>query len=112
MEHDGWVSDACTLPTARQPVRVAEFDQFFAAAVRRLRRPERTRLELVVDPVHETRARELAALETACCSFFAFGFDSTADGVNMRIEVPANRIDVLDGLHRNVAAALAERERT
>jgi hypothetical protein len=28
--------DACTLPTAEQPVRLAEFDELFAAAVRRV----------------------------------------------------------------------------
>ncbi|MFD6394998.1 hypothetical protein [Nocardia sp. NPDC060259] len=28
-----WVPDACTLPTVEQPIRVAEFDRFFAESV-------------------------------------------------------------------------------
>ncbi len=30
---DGWVPDAYTLPTVEQPIRVAEFDRFFAEGV-------------------------------------------------------------------------------
>jgi hypothetical protein len=30
------VPDACTLPTAEQPLRLAEFDELFATAVRRV----------------------------------------------------------------------------
>ncbi|HET6741695.1 MAG TPA: hypothetical protein VFH76_22285 [Kribbella sp.] len=29
-----WVPDACTLPTAERPFRVAEFDQLFAEHLR------------------------------------------------------------------------------
>ncbi|MEV4838269.1 hypothetical protein AB0K05_27425 [Nonomuraea sp. NPDC049486] len=37
-----WVPSACTLPTAEQPLRVAEFDALFADAVRAVARPDRT----------------------------------------------------------------------
>jgi hypothetical protein len=39
---DTWAPQSCGLPTAEQPVRVAEFDQFFADAVRGVRRRSRT----------------------------------------------------------------------
>ncbi|WP_245718914.1 hypothetical protein [Micromonospora rhizosphaerae] len=31
---DDWVPEACTLPTAERPLRVAEFDELFATALR------------------------------------------------------------------------------
>ncbi len=88
---------ACTLPTVQRPVRVAEFDQLFAA-VRGSRRPSPVRLELVLDPEVEPFARELAAKETSCCSFFTFDFASTADGLLMAVGVPEAQVEVLDAV--------------
>ncbi|GAB2539848.1 hypothetical protein [Nocardia heshunensis] len=93
-----WVPDACTLPTPEQPMRVAEFDQFFADVVQRVERPDRTRLDLLIEPGAESRGRELAARETACCSFFTFDFETTAGGSVMHIDVPPDYVDVLDAL--------------
>ncbi|USX54893.1 hypothetical protein [Lentzea sp. HUAS12] len=45
---EAWVPDACTLPTADRPFRVAEFDDLLAGVVRH--RPERTRLVLELEP--------------------------------------------------------------
>ena len=42
-----WAPDACTLPTAERPPRVAEFDQLFAFVVR-VERRKPTLLDLVV----------------------------------------------------------------
>ncbi|MFJ2839958.1 hypothetical protein ACIO52_31750 [Nocardia sp. NPDC087230] len=67
-------------------LRVAEFDRFFAEHVESGRRPAPTRLELSLSAGAETTARELAARESSCCSFFVFTFDGDAI---MRIEVPA-----------------------
>src|SRR5579883_1403977 len=94
-----WVADACTLPTAEQPLRVAEFDQLFTDALRAIRRVSPTHLELKLDATAETMARDLTARETSCCSFFTFHLTPTGDGlVRMDIEVPAEHRDVLDGL--------------
>lgn len=41
--------DACTLPTAQQPLRLAGFDALFATALAVVRRPEPTRLRLILD---------------------------------------------------------------
>ena len=35
--------DACTLPTAEQPLRVAEWDGLFAESLRAVERPDATR---------------------------------------------------------------------
>ncbi|WP_040698413.1 hypothetical protein [Nocardia vinacea] len=101
---EGWVPDLCTLPTVEQPVRVAEFDSFFASSVRGSARPERTRLELVLTEDAEPVGRDLADRETACCSFFTFTFDTVEAGPVMRIEVPSARVEVLDAFEQRVAA--------
>jgi hypothetical protein len=101
-----WVPDSCTLPTAEQPVRVAEFDRFFAESVQRTDRPARTRLDLLLETGAEAAGRDLAARESGCCSFFAFTFDTSTDGPVMRIEVPGTQVEVLDALATRVDAAI------
>ena len=94
-----WTPAACTLPTAARPLRLAEFDALFAAAVRGVDRPGPTRLSLTLAdaPGRAEQVRDLTAREGACCSFFAF--DLTA-GDPMRLDIsvpPAHRV-VLDAL--------------
>lgn len=97
---------SCTLPTAEQPLRVAEFDAFFAEAVRTLERPAPTRLRLVLDagPAVAARAAELAARENGCCSFFTFTLIITGGGMALEVEVPAGQAAVLDALQARAAA--------
>jgi hypothetical protein len=97
-----WAAASCTLPTVEQPVRLAEFDDFFRAAVRRSTRTWTTRLDLVVLPESEAIACDLAERETSCCSFFHFDFEHAADGLVMRIGVPNDHIDVLDALQARI----------
>ncbi|KAB1162001.1 hypothetical protein F6X68_01665 [Micromonospora sp. AMSO12t] len=96
-----WAPDSCTLPTAERPLRVAEFDQFFAAAVRGVDRPSAQHLRLQLDgsaQVEET-ARDLTARESSCCSFFAFDLSrSGPDALALDVRVPAAHVDVLDAL--------------
>ena len=40
---EDWAPTSCTLPTAEQPLRLAEFDEFFRAAVRRVAERELAR---------------------------------------------------------------------
>jgi hypothetical protein len=102
-----WVPDACTLPTARQPLRVAAFDALFTEAVRGIERagPGRLRLDLQAGPQIAQRAAELAAAETGCCSFFTFTLTITGGGLVLEVAVPEARIAVLDALAARVAAA-------
>ncbi|MFI6098868.1 hypothetical protein ACIA8G_25205 [Lentzea sp. NPDC051213] len=95
-----WAPQACTLPTAQQPLRVAEFDALFATALNDLHRVDgtRLRLELKADAELETTARDLTARESQCCSFFAFTFTNADEALNLEIEVRPAHTDVLDGL--------------
>ncbi|MEV4125258.1 hypothetical protein [Nocardia sp. NPDC049707] len=100
-----WVPDACTLPTAEQPLRVAEFTDLFAAALRRVERIAPTRVRLIFATTHEGEARELAARESSCCGFFNFSFTTAGpDAMAMDIEVPAGRITTLDALANHATA--------
>lgn len=103
----GWVPvDACRLPVAEQPLRLAEFDDLFAETLRTVERPPggatRARLVLAGQEALRDRVQRLADAETACCSFFEFivtplpGDDGTA--VALDIEVPPAHADVLVAL--------------
>jgi hypothetical protein len=100
---DDWAADACTLPTADRPLRVAEFDKLFTFVVRAERR-EPTLLDLKLPRDVETTARDLARRESECCSFFTFEFESLADGVAMHIGVSPQHVEVLDALEARASA--------
>jgi hypothetical protein len=95
-----WAPAECTLPTEERPLRVAEFDELFASALRGLERVGPTHLRLTLDDgahVEET-ARDLTARETGCCSFFTFTLTPGRERLTVDIEVPAVHTKVLDGL--------------
>ena len=114
-----WVPvDSCTLPTAEQPVRVAEFDELFAASLRDIRPSaggaSKARLVLGGDGTLPARVQRLADAETSCCSFFTFTMTRLDTEVThpagetlviLDVEVPAARADVLDALVRRAAVA-------
>lgn len=101
-------ADACTLPTAQQPLREAEFAGLFATALGAVTRVSPTRLRLELDPAAEAAARDLAQRESSCCSFFTFDFTRHGtQAVWMEIEVPPARVEVLDGLAAHARAARA-----
>jgi hypothetical protein len=111
IEADGdWVSEACTLPTAERPLRVAEFDRLFATALLAADRTAPTRMRWWLDPSAEATARELAERETSCCSFFDFSFGSVdADRLAVDVSVPNAHVAVLDGLAARVQTATGVR---
>jgi hypothetical protein len=100
-----WAPQSCGLPTAERPVRVAEFDQFFADAVRGVRRRSRTWLSLDLDPDAESAARAagLALRETTCCSFFTFTLTMAEGTLQIGVSVPDSHVDVLDALAARAA---------
>jgi hypothetical protein len=103
-----WVPvDACTLPTEQQPLRVAEFAALFRDGLRRAERLDRTwlRLTLAATEGRYDTARDLAALETDCCSFFDIAVRNAGPEVVLDVRVPPGREAVLDGLHRQALAA-------
>ena len=111
--------DACTLPTADRPVRVAEFDELFASSVRAVEGPApdaaQARLVLAGDATLPARVQRLADAEASCCSFFTFTVTRLDAGsedsqgetvVALDIEVPPARADVLRALVDRAAAQL------
>lgn len=107
------VPDACTLPTAERPLRLAEFDELFAAAVRRVEPVSagHVRMWLTGPAGLEQTVRDLAARETECCSFFSFTItpEEAGDGQVLRLDVtvPAQYTDVLDSLAQRAVAMSA-----
>jgi len=95
----GWVPQECALPTAEQPLRVAEFDELFASSLVRAERTAPHRLRLVLAGSAEAVARDLAVRETACCSFFEFTFQPVDGGeLAMDVTVPDAYAAVLDSV--------------
>lgn len=101
MTDDSWVPDACTLPTAERPLRLAEFDQFFRDAVRGADRLSAQHLRLHLDGAEqvEETARDLTARESSCCSFFTFDIARPdSNSLTLDIRTPAAHVNVLDAL--------------
>jgi hypothetical protein len=100
-----WVPESCTLPTAEQPLRAAEFDELFASALRGIARTAPTTVEFQLDASAEGTARALAERESACCSFFTFTFSTDPAGqLLLEVTVPAAHIAVLEGLFSRAVA--------
>ena len=102
----GWVPDACTLPTAERPLRLTEFDDLFAAALRGRQRIAKTNLRWRLHPGAETTARELAGRESACCSFFTFTFSTDGEDLLLDVTMPGAPVDVLDALAARSASGM------
>ncbi|WP_221321487.1 hypothetical protein [Actinoplanes sp. L3-i22] len=105
-EDETWVPEACTLPTAERPLRLAEFDDLFTTALRDQRRMSATALRWDLDPAAEALARDLTRRESGCCSFFTFTFHPGDGVLRLDIEVPAAQVAVLDALGARAAAGL------
>lgn len=103
-----WVPESCTLPTAEQPLRVAEFDALFATATGPAQRlgPNQLRVPLPRGPEPAATARDLIARETGCCSFFSFDLRISTTTV-LEVVVPESQVAVLDAVQQRVEAARA-----
>jgi hypothetical protein len=102
-----WVPESCTLPTAEQPLRVAEFDALFALAVEPAERvsPTRLRIHLPVGDEIGSATRDLVARETGCCSFFSFDVQSLSTGTELQVGVPESQVTVLDAIEQRAEEA-------
>ncbi|MDV3220403.1 hypothetical protein [Intrasporangium sp.] len=96
------VPEACTLPTAEQPSRIAEWGSLFTHVLATASLgAQRGRIILPADDALAARARDLAARETSCCSFFTFEFgagsdESGAPTLTLDVSVPSAQRAVLD----------------
>ncbi len=97
MAEMAWVPDSCTLPSSDRPLRVAEFDTFFAESLHTWRRPSAGLLSVVLNG--DPDVRDLIARETECCSFFTFTLGRDGEGLLvLDISVSAGHEGVLDAL--------------
>ena len=109
------VPEACTLPMAERPLRLAEFDDLFATAVRRIEPVTATHLRLrLTGPAGlAATVRDLTARETGCCSFFTFTVTGepadTGAALTLDVEVPARYADVLASLAERAGAVSSGR---
>jgi len=101
-----WVPEACTMPTAERPLRLAEFDELFATALGGQQRLSPTALRWRLDPAAAQTARDLTGRESSCCSFFSFTFTLAGHAVQLDVEVPPAHVDVLDALAERAAARM------
>jgi hypothetical protein len=107
------IPDACTLPTAERPLRLAEFDALFATAVRQVEvvGPTHARMRFTGPAGLAEKVRDLAARETECCSFFAFTVipepAGEGDALTLDVTVPPQYADVLASLAERAGAVSA-----
>ena len=106
------IPDACTLPTADRPFRLAEFADVFAHATGTAERLARTRLRLVLEPSPRVAARvaELGTAETGCCSFFTFTLRIASGSLTLDVTVPdayASALDAIAATATSTASATA-----
>ena len=102
-----WVPTACTLPTAAQPLRRAEFDELFRSAVTRVERPAPDRVVLRVSAADPRALRatltDLTQREASCCSFFRFALSDGDEAMRLEVAVPMTHTTVLDALAERAA---------
>ena len=108
---------ACTLPTADQPLRMAQFDDLFRAHLHKVERGSAApataaRLLLTGDGGLPAKVRELTAAESACCSFFTFTINAPSSSndqatVTLDITVPPEHGDVLAALVNRAELTMA-----
>ena len=101
-----WAPDACTLRLLERPLRLEEFDMLFAHGLIAQERLSPTVLRWTLGPRAELTARDLAAREAACCSFFTFDFVHGGDAVLVDVRVPLSQVEVLDALEVPASAGL------
>ncbi|MGN9910153.1 hypothetical protein ACTMTJ_21625 [Phytohabitans sp. LJ34] len=104
------VPDACTLPAAGRPLRLAAFDELFVTAVRRVEpvTAEHVRMWLSGPAGLVKAVRDLTAREAQCCSFFTFTVTpepaDVGEALRLDIAVPARYTGVLESLGQRAAA--------
>jgi hypothetical protein len=100
-----WVPPSCTLPTAEQPLREAEFDALFTTAVTGSARPSPERLTLTLRPTPSVAATAagLAVRETGCCSFFTFALTAGGGELTLDVTVDPGHVAVLDAIARRTS---------
>ena len=88
---------ACSLTAADATDRLSEWRAFISqSTVGRTREGGVVRLALVPSDDVLVAAADLARREKTCCPFFDFAIEIGPDGNTLRVEVPADAVQVLD----------------
>lgn len=100
IDENAWVPPACTLPTEEQPLRVAEFDDFFSQDAVGLNwlSPNQLRIDVRAEPDAASHAASLAVRESGCCSFFTFELPISAGAVGLVVSTVKTHAAVLEAL--------------
>jgi hypothetical protein len=93
-----WAPTSCSLPTVERPLREREFEDLFASSLLSAVRTSPTTAELTLTLDSVSQARDLAARETSCCSFFSFEVHELGAEAAMSITVPLVHAAVLGAL--------------
>jgi hypothetical protein len=111
MSELSWVPDACTLPNQEQPLRVAEFTELFASALKESTRPTPSLLRLVLTYSNDTEntLRDLVARESTCCAFFDFTITHSNGELVLDVGVSAGHEPVLNALADQAISAVSTR---
>ena len=109
---DDWCApDACSLPIADQPGRVAEWDTLFATAVRRVESvPDGVRFELDRSRARVSAVADLADRESQCCSFFTFGVMVGSDALVLSVAADPEHAEVVEALSARARSRAAARD--
>lgn len=97
---DEWCApDACSLPIADQPGRVAEWDTLFRTAVRTIETvPAGVRFELDRSRAGVAAVADLADRESQCCAFFTFGVTVRSETLALSVGADREHADVVEAL--------------
>ena len=108
LEQGDWIPASCTMPTAEQPLRLAEFDALFAEDVLSVQQTSPSEVALGLRPEAEVAARaaQLAAAETGCCSFFTFDLTLTGGRADLVVSTGPEHTDVLAALAARASALI------
>lgn len=88
---------ACSLEPGAAQSQLGEWQEVLRRAVACSERVSPNRLELRLLPDSDLGSvANLARREAACCPFFAFTIEISAQGVVLAIEVPDDAVEVLD----------------
>lgn len=102
------ITSTCTLSSAERLTRAADFDRLFTDVVLGVEHLEdaTVRLALRADAPTASRAAELAARETACCSFFSFVLTAKAGSLILEVSVPDEHLPTLNTIAARAEACL------
>lgn len=90
---------ACSLSSAEQPARVAEWDAIFGNGVRSVRPVDGgLRLDLVPGIGRASRVADLADLEAQCCRFFRFDLVIADDTLALTVRADPRHQPVVEAL--------------